>query len=206
MVSSNTTPSTQCPRRLLWLIGEPGVGKTTLLQAALEGVEGEQQQTPLCHVVYPGGVLLGTLEQGADAIGKNEWEGLLHFLGRTPWLNVVGEGNALAGDDLFAAATLRGWRVQVVQLTAPAPEVCARLAERGDWPEGKVMRTVRRKVAEVAEVWAQGEEVEAVGPIPALAARLRQHPVIGCIRGELQEDYQDHTRQQLHDFEGNAVR
>lgn len=172
--------------RVVYLIGEPGIGKTTLLDATITaaGLTRTLHPHPFAHEHLtgpsdrPAGVMLGKTRPGGfggtDALGLSVQPKALAWLTEDPeGLSglggggglVVGEGDRLATPSFLTAAA-RSCRLRVVLLTAAPGLAASRRAERaallgkppqqGAWVTGRVTKT--RNLARLA---TDGIEVSA---------------------------------------------
>jgi hypothetical protein len=184
-------------RRLVYLSGEPGVGKSTLMAAATAGFD----RTPLpaadtapardlLRTVAPGeltprvvAVELGRRRDtfsGTDALPQNAVTAAVHYL-RSGWAAretplLLAEGARLACRRFLSAAVDAGWDVTLLHLHGPAL-AAARRARRAlalgvpeqnpAWVKGR--RTAADNLARDAPTW--GVHVMAVD-----AARLAADP------------------------------
>ena len=107
--------------RLVYLIGAPGAGKTTLMAEAL-GEPSGAQASPIPHLLYPSGVVqIGAVRDafaGTDALSMNIQPDVLRWLESRPGQVVVGEGDRLSNGGFFAGVAWAGYRLVVVHLRA----------------------------------------------------------------------------------------
>ena len=135
--------------RLLYLIGAPGVGKTTALAAAVAPWgPGTTVTEPFRYQLWDGGRwLLGSLERGTDCLANDVAPRLLrHLQAQRPQL-VVGEGQRLANNGFFGVVAAMDYDVRVLWLDAPERTSAARAAGRGGrtqhpaWARGRATAT-----------------------------------------------------------------
>lgn len=147
---------------LLYLIGEPGVGKSSVMAALLAQEEADpghrpwHYRRPLAHTLYPNAMHIGNptpknpAHPGTDTLSMSalpvacEWLPTLD-----PNMRIYAEGDRLAHPRLWSAMQAAGHNVQVVMLEGPAAE---RRAGRGTrqnetWLAGRATR-VRNLAAE----------------------------------------------------------
>lgn len=174
--------------RLLYLIGEPGVGKTTTMAAYTA------RWRTLGALADPGRILYGeplgliaAVELGlrrpggfcgTDALAMNAVVGAERYVlcGRaaaeTPLL--LGEGARLANRRFLTAATAAGWDVHLVLLSGP-DLAAERRKTRGtvqnpSWVRGAATRAIR--LAQDPPPCVTTHELSADAPAAALADRL----------------------------------
>jgi energy-coupling factor transporter ATP-binding protein EcfA2 len=133
---------------LLYLIGVPGSGKTTLAKALFSAIPAEIRKAPFLHVVHPGGVEIGGPREsfgGTDALPMNIQPKVLPFLTASPWSVAWAEGDRLANERFFIAVLAAGWKLHVVLLDTPLAECALRRERRGSnqsptWLAGRVTK------------------------------------------------------------------
>lgn len=153
-------------RRLFYLIGEPGAGKSTLFAKLTEPLIPSVKRSPFAHTYWwndrsaiaelgerrPGGF------GGTDSLSMSVQPKVLTWL-ETHNTHVIGEGDRLANGKFFTGATAAGWDVTVAYLEV-APELAearrvARAQELGTKPQNDQWVQGRRtKVLRLAEDWA----------------------------------------------------
>lgn len=152
---------------LVYLIGEPGAGKSTALELLTRPLTGAVLRQPFAHTEWwieddRRVIELGyrrTAFSGTDTLSLSVQPRVVDWLATTPHELVIGEGDRLANGKFFRAAKDAGWNLTVILLDV-APEVAAaRRAARalaldtevqGDaWVRGR-----RTKVARLASEWA----------------------------------------------------
>lgn len=184
-------------KRLLYLIGPPGVGKTTALDAALAGVHRYEQSHPFAFQCYSvrgengnfSGAQLGGRRAsfgGTDTLPMNVQPKVVEWLGRTPIANIAAEGDRLGNAKFFDAVVAQGWELTVCWLEAPWAVCQARRDGRGSsqnetWLKGRHSKVERLAVNWCSTAWV----IDGCASVEAVAARLREHPVVRAIRGEV---------------------
>jgi ribose 1,5-bisphosphokinase PhnN len=136
--------------QLLYLIGEPGAGKSTLMGELTAGVQAEQLDRPVPHVAYRRGntligVQLGRLREGTpgtDALAYNALPAVIDWLLTKPASLVLGEGARLANSRFLNTVRHAFDRVDLVHLVLPPDVAEMRRLERGTtqapaWVKGR---------------------------------------------------------------------
>lgn len=121
---------------LLYLIGEPGSGKSTLTAALVQGRRRRVHKEPFAHTLYEGGLVQLGRERGGgfsgtDALSMSVQPKVVAVLEARAWPNVLGEGDRLANGRFFTAAREAGYEVDVALLQVDEELAAARRAERG---------------------------------------------------------------------------
>jgi hypothetical protein len=115
---------------LLYLIGQPGAGKSTLVELLTAGLGSETYLRPFQRVVYetaPGVVELGGRRDsfsGTDVLALNAQPTVLDWLTSAHVPLVLGEGDRLANDKFFTGCAAAGYELHIVWL-APSHDVAA---------------------------------------------------------------------------------
>lgn len=175
-------------RDMMYLIGQPGAGKTTLMRAVFLDTPATVVRTPFPMTLYPGGVELGESRAqfgGTDALRMDIQPVVAEWLYTTPAGNIVAEGDRLSNDRFFVACVLAGWRLSVVYLRCADEIAAQRRGMRGSSQNAAWVKGRTTKVSRLAEKWVSAEWVlDASLPMDDLANILRRHPaVIGCQLG-----------------------
>lgn len=149
--------------RLTYLIGEPGVGKTTLLSAVTDGLRGMAVRRPFARTLYDCGVVeLGEARAvfgGTDTLSMSVQPKVLEWAEMPDYPDIVGEGDRLANAKFFQGMKDLGYDLCIVHCSAP-PDVLterrlARAAAHSMKPQDAVWLQGRQtKVARLAEAWA----------------------------------------------------
>lgn len=164
--------------RLLYLIGEPGVGKSTVMKEALPEPLGVAP-SPVWHTVYPGGIQLGRPREqfgGTDALAFNAKPIVLEWLRHWSGGGVVAEGDRLGNRKFFTALRDCGWSVDVWRCTAPEDVVEERRRKRRHILSPTWVRSRRSHVERVAQL-ENATELCLVSLESAVDA-LRAHPAV----------------------------
>lgn len=140
--------------RLTYLIGEPGVGKTTLLNAITEGLPGMAARRPFARTIYDCGVVqLGESHPvfgGTDKLSMSVQPKVVEWAAMPDYPDIVGEGDRLANAKFFQAMKDLGYDLCIVHCHAPS-EVAA---------ERRLMRAARHTMKPQDAVWLQGRQTK----------------------------------------------
>lgn len=158
---------------LLYLIGEPGVGKSTTMQELTAGLDRWYSARPLHHERLARGpretlaVELGRTREGfpgTDTLALNANPRAIEFVYSRPAPIVLAEGDRLANMRFLKGAAVAGYLVHVAYLTASDPAVpAARRAGRGSQQNEAWLRGRQTKVRNLAAAARQaGMEVLSV--------------------------------------------
>jgi len=138
-------------KKLVYLIGEPGSGKTTLVQELFKGYEHNAVDVICPHIIHTSTeqrpaviVELGKSRDefgGTDALAMNIQPKALEFLRVCPHNLVIAEGDRLGNQKFFDAVTEMGWTLETVYLKPPK-DISARRENRGShyslsWLKGR---------------------------------------------------------------------
>jgi hypothetical protein len=140
--------------RLTYLIGEPGVGKTTLLNAITEGLPGMAVRRPFARTIYDCGVVqLGESHPvfgGTDKLSMSVQPKVVEWAAMPDYPDIVGEGDRLANAKFFQAMKDLGYDLCIVLCFAPS-EVAA---------ERRLMRAAQHTTKPQDAVWLQGRQTK----------------------------------------------
>lgn len=163
---------------LLYLVGPPGVGKTTIMSELTSGLDRETVLDPFAHdVLRRGGRRVGTemgrrreAYSGTDALSMSVQPRAVDWISTRPDEIVLAEGARLANRGFLLAARDAGYRVLLVYLHAPPPTLVIRRKIRGSdqnpqWIKGATTRATR--IAETMELEIDVRRISAGHPVLA---------------------------------------
>lgn len=138
-------------KTLIYLIGEPGAGKSTAMRKATEHLGRHPQQAPFAHDLLVSDASIVAVElgkrrptfSGTDALPMNVITKAERFLHETLAPVVLAEGARLACKRFLEASVAAGYRTHLVYLTTPhaAAQRAARPGEQKDsWVKGAATR------------------------------------------------------------------
>jgi hypothetical protein len=143
---------------LVYLIGAPGVGKSTVMAELTEGLPRVPRSEPFAHdwlheridgfLKPPVAVELGARREafsGTDALGMAVNPRACEWIGLAPAPLVLGEGDRLANARFLGAAQRAGYAVTLAYLVAGSKTLEQRRAARGStqseqWIKGRVTK------------------------------------------------------------------
>lgn len=137
-------------KRLLYVIGEPGIGKSTAVRALTSRYDAVQQDEPVPHINYADETGVHAFQQigrdregfaGTDALSMSIISKAEDFLFRDATDRVLLEGSRLANTRFLSAAEQAGYLVTLLHLDGPGI-ASARRALRGSkqdptWVRGR---------------------------------------------------------------------
>jgi hypothetical protein len=173
------------PRRMAYVIGIPGSGKSTALRGALDGLTPTVRSRPFARVDYELGAvtMLGRWRRtapGTDALGMHVQPIVLRWLERQAELAVVAEGDRLGNRSFLLAVAAAGIELTVVLLDTPPELAARRRSSRGSRQDPAWIASRLTKVARLADL----VDVRLDGTMSpsALATSLRELDVFAALR------------------------
>lgn len=176
-VASLPAPVPLKPRQLLYVIGQPGSGKSSLVASLTGGLPAIHNKQPFAHTVYgstPIVVEFGAhrLEfSGTDALSMSVQPLAVEWLQHAPYSFVIAEGDRLANAKFFNAATAADWELTVIRLAVSANVAEHRRAARGSNQDPTWLRGRISKVKNLAAAWPT-VELDADQPQEAVRQQL----------------------------------
>lgn len=176
-------------RQMLYIIGEPGVGKTTLVKRITKNVPHEVRKVPyvswthysdkVCQLGHDRGVFGGT-----DALGMAAQKHVLEWLEKCKYRYVLAEGDRLANRKFFAALLEAGWELTVVVLQLEQAELDRRRDVRNA-RIGKAQddRWLKTRATKVRNLTAEADLIlDAAQPTADLFRELKRFRVVRELR------------------------
>lgn len=149
--------------RVMYIIGEPGAGKSTLMRAIFEGVPSVQVAARVPHIAYhrtghASAAQLGKEREngfgGTDAMAMSIQPKVLAWLASEPYPLIVAEGDRLGNDKFFREVRDQGHKLDVVLLGVPPEYAAERRARRGSTQDDTWLKGRQTKVTNLAQEWA----------------------------------------------------
>lgn len=182
-------PNTELGPTLVSVIGLPGVGKSTLVRAALADVPGEICRGSFNYVRYPGGIELGephAAHPGTDRLARHIQPWVLAWLRAhatdAPPLTVLAEGDRLARRSFYAQAHEYGWRVEVIYLYAPDWVIQQRRKQRGSRFSSAWLASVAGTIDNLLTDAYPLKVLDATLPLEELVTQFTAIPAIARLR------------------------
>jgi GTPase SAR1 family protein len=135
-------------RHALYIIGEPGVGKSTLVEHLTRDLPYEEAERPFHHRFYDAGVMeLGKRREdfsGTDALAMNVQPTVEQWVSDIRPRLLLAEGDRLANDRFFRALKAMGYTLWLYAIHGPETAE-ARRAQRGSdqnvvWLRGRLSK------------------------------------------------------------------
>ena len=168
-------------RTLIYLVGEPGAGKSTAMAAATAHYRRHPQQAPLAHDILtdPDGIIeaieLGARREkfsGTDALPMNAVVKAEQFLLNPIAPVILGEGARLGCKRFLEAAAVAGYKVHLIHLTTPHAE--AQRQARGAGQKDSWVKGARTRAENLANTPLEGVAVTRINGAEAdVAAALK---------------------------------
>lgn len=163
-----------------YLVGVPGAGKSTLVEAVTAGVPRKAATlASVPVVVYDGGMVeLGRRRDsfsGTDALSMSIQPKAINLLtilagADAAWHRLFGEGDRLANLNFLLAAREAGWHVTLLHLDVPEEVAAERRRERGSKQTETWLKGRRTKVARlVTNARAVGFDVRTIDGTPQVS-------------------------------------
>jgi hypothetical protein len=189
----------------LYIIGQPGAGKSTLMAAFTDAVFDRQEPVtePVAHrrlwhldlepgrKGLPDAIELGRRRiafSGTDALSYSAGPKVAAFLRERPARLVLGEGDRLAHRSFFAAVTTAGYDLCVIHLDTGDYLAAEYRRQRGSTQAESWLKGRQTKVKRLAEEFAT-VRLDGGAPLDGLilqmvdAVRSRQHATLGSTAG-----------------------
>lgn len=158
-VCNPMNPTATVQPRMIYVIGYPGSGKTTVMSKAVEGWSFSLEDHPFKHTVYENDVIqLGYARDvygGTDGLSFNVQPKVAEWLVACDSPVVLAEGDRLANGKFFDTVQKTGWDLQVIHLKVPELLAYRRAWERGSEFDGKWMRGRVTKVDNLVAYWKE---------------------------------------------------
>lgn len=180
---------------MLYLVGRPGAGKSTLMAALTAGLPFVERKQPVAHLDYGGRVV--QLGRNREGFPGTDTLGMASIVTVQSWVSsnerpmvLLGEGDRLATPKFFDHCRAAGYETTVVGVVSPNDTVQQRRAARTDWhPNEAWLRgrdTKAAKLCAAADLVVPGDDLEqawreiSLTPVGDVLVRLRHGaPVAG---------------------------
>ena len=166
-------------KRMIYMVGYPGSGKTTVMGKVVEKWNFSVEEYPFKHTVYDNDVIqLGYPREiygGTDGLSFNVQPKVAEWLVACDSPMVLAEGDRLANNKFFETVQLAGWELQVIHLKVPELLAYRRAWERGSKFDSKWMRGRVTKVDNLVSYWKDSLlTLDGNEPVDVLATAVRQ--------------------------------
>ena len=172
--------------RVLYMIGLPGAGKSTVFSEMTRGLDGLSVRKPIKFMEWwcrDGTVVeLGLRREsfsGTDSLAMNVQPTAVEWLRSDPYDYVMAEGDRL-GNAKFFTAVSEFADLEVVLLEATDEMARARRTERGSEQSEVWLKGRRTKVTNLAEKWAD-VIIGADAPPEQIARELKATTAVGAM-------------------------
>ena len=154
---------------MLYLVGQPGAGKSTLMAALTAGMPFVERKHPVAHLDYGDRVV--QLGRHRSEFPGTDTLGMAAITPVTGWVRsnerpmvLLGEGDRLATPRFFDAGRAAGYEATVVGVAVDTMTIGARRNARTDWhPNEAWLRgrdTKSRKLCAAADLVVPGDDLE----------------------------------------------
>lgn len=178
-------------KTLVYLVGEPGAGKSTALREAFAGYTRTEVRVGACPMMalvrsfWSGRGLPARAHElgrdrpggfgGTDALSMSIAPRALEAMGVADGL-IVAEGDRLAHNRFLSGCSGLGWRVRVLALTTPPYMAAGRRAGRGGGQNEAWVKGRRTKAVRLARLW-QATPIDGTGTPEETGSLLREQIV-----------------------------
>jgi len=142
---------------LVYVIGYPGSGKTTAVNAAVNNLNPTLIMEPFKHTMYDNGLIqLGYWREaygGTDALAYNIQPKVIAWLPTCAAPLVIGEGDRLANNAFFTAVQEQGRRLRIAHIKVGDLIALKRIRQRGSQFNPAWIRRTMSKVDNLASKW-----------------------------------------------------
>lgn len=149
-------------KELLYVIGEPGSGKSTLVEALTDGYQPVEIDKPFAMRVYatePRNVAeFGRRRDGfsgTDALSMSVQPNVEAWLRHTPVAYALAEGDRLANPKFFDRVRAEGWKLVIARLYVKPRTAAARRQARGGRQDAAWVRSRQTKVEKLAALYPE---------------------------------------------------
>jgi dephospho-CoA kinase len=165
--------------RMLYLIGVPGCGKSTLMARLVQGRRRRVYPKPFAYTQYEGGIVQLGRERakfsGTDALSMSVQPVAIAMLETQEWPKVLGEGDRLANSGFFQAARDAGYELDIVLLECPPELAAARCVARGSNQDEKWLKGRYTRIQNLRPLATT--TLDASLSTEQLAVQLSTHPI-----------------------------
>lgn len=184
--------------QMLYILGQPGVGKTSALNEAVKDATYHDQQTePVPHVVHiwdrrpdacPMIFEIGKRRDGGfggtDALGYTIGPKVVQWLEQARPSPVIAEGDRLANWAFFWGVQNLGYELTIAYLHVPDAVAQERRDQRGSmqdprWIRGRITKT-KNLIERCADIVV---DIDAEADIETVAQQLREQAVFSAVTG-----------------------
>jgi len=140
-------------RQFLYILGEPGIGKSALMAELTAHLAPLPQASPMAHILWleagePQFAELGARRangfSGTDALPMGIQPKAVEWMQQRPYRSILAEGDRLANDGFFTAVERAGYELTVVYMhgTVAAERRRARGSRQNEsWVRGRITKT-----------------------------------------------------------------